>query len=122
MAYLVSGAARTMPRAWIATLTPMLEPDTPRLCMRRLSRCIDRLVAKPISAAAAMKATMAAAPADCASAAGDRTPAPGRATRGALKRGRNASHGGDAASSILGWLAAAPMTLVPPNRLRARPR
>src|ERR1043166_5461749 len=110
MAYLVSGAARTMPSAWMATLTPMLELDTPRLCMRRLSRCIDRLVAKPMSAADAMKATMAARLVGATTAAGGRTAAPERALRGAVKRGRNASHGGDAASSILGWLAAAFMT------------
>src|ERR1051326_413031 len=116
MAYLVRGAASTMPSAWIATLTPMLEPDPPWLCMRRLSRCIERLGAKPMSAAEAMKATIAAPLVDRTSAAGARTAAPGRALRGALKRGRNASHGGDAASSILGWLAAAFMTLVPPDR------
>src|ERR1043166_8828527 len=101
MAYLVSGAARRMPGACIATLTPMLEPDTPRLCMRRLSRCIERLVAKPMSAAEAMKA-MIAAPLVGSTSAGERIPPSERALRGAVKRGRNASHGGDAASSILG--------------------
>src|SRR5215470_19785433 len=111
-----------MPRAWIATLNPMLEFDTPRLCMRRLSRCIERLVAKPMSAADAMKATIAAPLVGATTAAGGGTTAAGRAPRGALKRGRNASHGGDAASSILGWLAAALMTLVPPGPSLARPR
>jgi len=52
--------------------------------------------------AAVMKATMAAVPPERAAAAREETPALRGAGSGAVKRGRNASHGGDAASSIRG--------------------
>src|SRR5262245_23738734 len=68
-------------------------------CMRRLSRCIDRLVANPTSAAAAMKTTID--PGRLASRAGAAaSAATPRFARAAVKRGRKASHGGDDASSI----------------------
>src|SRR5690242_7672248 len=98
---LVNGAATTMPSAWMATLMPIESSDKPRDCMRRLRRCIDRLVAKPTKAAAEMKATMLLF---------SLWTAAGAAVSGAAaticgfgrvgKRDRNCSHGGEEASSI----------------------
>src|SRR5436305_11636438 len=101
MTCLVTGATRMMPSACTATLTPIHHPDTPINCIRRFKRCIERLVAKPTSAAARMKGTTEV----------DRSPARVSSptavlAAGGTNRGRNASQGGDDASSMRIWLAA----------------
>src|SRR6266540_4160667 len=83
----------------MATLNPIPNPETPKYCMRRLRRCIDKLVANPTSAAAQMKAMMDPERGRSYSngevwSAGARLPA------GRMKRGRKASHGGEEARSI----------------------
>src|SRR5579862_2204044 len=84
----------------MATLTPIASSDRPRCCMRRLRRCIERLVAKPTNAAAEMKATMLLLSLDAAAGAAALGMAASCSDFDRGKRDRNCSHGGDEASSI----------------------
>src|SRR5712691_11059520 len=83
----------------MATLNPIPNPETPRCCMRRLRRCIDKLVANPTSAAAQIKAMIEPERGRSLS-NGDAWSACARLPAGWMKRGRKASHGGEEARSI----------------------